>query len=129
LDEIWEKAERSYHEKQKGDNIQGYTHCSAVEKNITKLAFKKISYLSQISIFLLSASACVHDIGKVVSDDCRLWSSDHGKRSMEMICEEYVALGFEKEQAIAVACIVSVHNDGRLDDSEPDQKSTNLPNW
>jgi HEAT repeat protein len=119
IDEIWRKA-KTYQEKIIGDNIQGYSHSSRVERNIEKIVSNKTAHLSELSIFLLSASACVHDIGKVVSDQQKKWSIDHGKRSMEIILREYCKIGLEKAQAIAVAHIVSVHNDGCLDELQQD---------
>jgi len=117
LNELWRKAE-SYHDGQKGDNIQGTKHCIAVEKNLEKLIpdDKKEKELKPIDLFVLSAAACLLDIGKVVADDARGWKSDHGKQSMEIILEEYDKLGLDKGQAIAVGYVVSVHGDGKLDE-------------
>ena len=36
IDEVWRRAE-SYHDCQKGDNIQGRIHCETVEKNLSRL--------------------------------------------------------------------------------------------
>ncbi|NIM81096.1 MAG: HD domain-containing protein [Candidatus Aminicenantes bacterium] len=120
LNEVWRKGE-SYQDNQKGDNIQGTLHCKAVETNLCKLIpdDKKEKELSQTELFVLSAAACLHDIGKVVIDDAKGWKSDHGKRSMEIILKEYDKLGLDKGQAIAVGYVVSVHGDGRLDELPP----------
>ena len=117
LNELWNKA-GVYHDGQKGDNIQGTKHCIAVEKNLEKLIpdDKKEKELKPIDLFVLSAAACLHDIGKVVADDAKGWEGDHGKRSMEIILEEYDKLGLDKGQAIAVGYVVSVHGDGKLDE-------------
>ena len=90
LQEIWRKSAETYHEMQKGDNIQGTQHCKAVEINLGKLVpDQKKRNLKPLSLFLLSASACLHDIGKVVNDDNKGWQSDHGRRSAEMILNNY----------------------------------------
>jgi hypothetical protein len=117
IKEIWRKG-KTYQDSQQGDNIQGTLHCEAVEKNLCKLIpdEKKEKELKSIELFVLSAAACLHDIGKVVKDDARGWKSDHGKRSMEIILEEYDKLGLERGQAFAVGHVVSVHGDGRLDE-------------
>ncbi|MCP5106148.1 MAG: HD domain-containing protein, partial [bacterium] len=117
LNEIWRKA-GSYHDGQKGDNIQGTKHCKTVETNLEKLIpdDKKGKELKPVDLFVLSAAACLHDIGKVVTDDAKGWKSDHGKRSMEIILNEYDKLGLDKGQAIAVGYVVSVHGDGKLDE-------------
>ncbi len=117
INEIWRKG-KAYQDSQQGDNIQGTLHCEAVEKNLSKLIpdEKKEKELKSIELFVLSSAACLHDIGKVVKDDARGWKSDHGKRSMEIILEEYDKLGLERGQAFAVGHVVSVHGDGRLDE-------------
>jgi len=115
--EVWRKAE-SYHECQKGDNIQGRLHCETVGKNLSRLISdeKKKKDMKPVELFILSAAACLHDIGKVVPDGAGGWKRDHGKRAMEILLEEYDKLGLDKGQAAAVGYIVGVHNDGRMDD-------------
>ena len=117
INEIWRKG-KSYQDSQKGDNIQGTLHCKVVESNLSKLIpdIEKEKRLKQIDLFVLSAAACLHDIGKVVADDAKGWKSDHGKRSMQIVLDEYECLGLERGQAIAVGYIISAHGDGRLDE-------------
>jgi HEAT repeat protein len=117
IDEIWRRAE-SYHECQKGDNIQGRVHCESVETNLSRLISdeKKKKDMTPMELFILSAAACLHDISKVVPDGTGGWKRDHGKRAMDIILEEYDKLGLDKGQAVAVAFIVGVHNDGRMDE-------------
>jgi HEAT repeat protein len=117
IEEVWRRAE-SYHDYQKGDNIQGRVHCETVETNLSRLIpdKKKKKDMKPMELFILSAAACLHDIGKVVPDGAGGWKRDHGKRAMEILLEEYDKLGLDKGQAVAVGFIVSVHNDGRTDD-------------
>jgi HEAT repeat protein len=116
LENVWLIAKDSYHEAQKGDNIQGGKHCRTVEEYLGRLISddKKVS-LKPIGLFVLSAAACMHDIGKVVGDNCKGWQSDHGERSKSIILENYEKLGIDKAQAAAVSYIVSVHGNGVLD--------------
>ena len=118
IDAVWEKAKTTYHNFQKGDNIQGTIHCETVEINLGKLIpdIKKENDLKQIDLFILSAAACLHDIGKVESNDKKVFKSNHGKVSREIILKDYQKLGLDKGQAIAVGDIVSVHDDGNLEE-------------
>ncbi len=117
INEIWRKG-KSYQDSQKGDTIQSSMHCRTVEANLSKLIpdEKKAKELEPIELFVISASACLHDVGKVVDDDAKGWKSDHGKRSMEIILDQYDELGLDRGQAIAVGYIVSVHGTGKLEE-------------
>jgi len=89
----WLKG-KSYQGAQMGDNIQDTLHCEEVETNLSKLIpdDKKDKALKRIDLFVLSAAACLHDIGKVVDDNAKGWKSDHGKLSMQITLEEYEKL-------------------------------------
>jgi HEAT repeat protein len=116
IDEIWRKA-KEYHGSQKGENIQDISHCKTVEKNLYKLTSKnKGKRMKQIDLFLLSAAACLHDIGKVVGDATQGWVGDHEERSKQIILEKYDKLGLNRGQACAVALLVGVHDHGCLDE-------------
>jgi len=116
IEEIWRKA-KEYHGSQRGENIQDINHCKTVEKNLYKLMSKnKEKEPKQIDLFLLSAAACLHDIGKVMSDATQARVGDHGERSKQVILEKYDKLGLGRGQASAVALIVSVHDHGCLDE-------------
>jgi HEAT repeat protein len=117
IDEVWHQAE-SCQEFQKGDTIQGRKHCLAVEHNLGLLIpdEMKAHALSQTELFVLSAAACLHDVGKVETPDHLSWKSDHGLRSREIINEHYDELGLDRAQAAAVGYIVGVHGSGRLEE-------------
>ena len=117
IENIWIEAKK-YHEKQQGDCIQGRLHCKAVEANLGKLIpdDKKEKELRQASLFVLSAAACLHDIGKIPCNDAEEQKMDHGERSRNIIIKEYECLGLEKGEAIAVADVVRAHNHGRLNE-------------
>ena len=110
----WRKA-KQYHGKQKGDNIQDTLHCLEVEKNIYKLITKNKNKkkLKQIDLFILSLTACLHDIGKIINGNI---SKNHGKISEKIIIKNYEKLGLDKGQAHAIAYIVGVHDDKRLNE-------------
>ncbi len=112
IDYVWMKA-KEYHPFQKGDTLQATGHCEQVESNLYKL-IPKDKNLSQISLFLLSAASCLHDIGKIESE--LPWAENHGDRSKQIILEDYERLGLDKGQAIAVAYIVGVHDHGHFDE-------------
>ena len=113
IDSIWLKAEEEYHSIQKGDNLQGTEHCKSVETSLCKIiSYDRKKKLKQIDLFLLSGAACLHDIGKIDAKE----GEDHGIRSMQIILEHYKELGLDRAQAVAIAYIVSVHANGRLDE-------------
>ena len=114
-------AETTCQEFQKGDNRQGPEHCEAVEKNLDLLIpdIKKENTLNETEIFLLLATAHLHDIGKVEGSNRSGWKSEHGHRAMEVINENYDKLGLDRVQAAAVSYITGVHGDGRLDQLPP----------
>lgn len=115
INEVWRKGEE-YQPFQKGDNIQGKKHCETVEKNLSMLIpDEKMGKLKQIDLFILSAAACLHDIGKAVEDDFNGSRSDHGVRSKDFIINKYEQLGLNRAQAIAVGLVVSVHGNGEFE--------------
>lgn len=66
---------KTFHEFQRGDNIQGHEHCKAVERNLDLLVpdSKKENGLNEISLFVLLAAAHLHDIGKVEGSTTSGW--------------------------------------------------------
>jgi HEAT repeat protein len=116
LDNIWAIGESSYHQFIKGSTSQGNQHSKAIEKNLGRLiSDDKKRALKSIGCFLLSASACLHDLGKVIQDNQSDWCSNHGERSAEIILKHYPEYGLKRAEAIAIAYIVSVHDDGKLE--------------
>lgn len=114
---IWNNSQITLHEFQRGDTGQGSVHCQSVEDNIYKILThtKKMKELSEAEIFILSLSACFHDIGKIIDNNTTGWDIDHGKRSSELLMLDHSKLGLTRDQAYATALIVSVHNNGLLD--------------
>lgn len=118
INEIWRKGKSTYQGFQQGDTNQDWRHCEAVEDNLSKLIpdERKGRDFKPLELFVLSASACLHDIGKVVKDDIGSWSEDHGVRGGEIILKKYSELGLGRDQRIPVAYVVGVHNHGRMDE-------------
>jgi HEAT repeat protein len=112
LEDIWRRA-KDYHGKQKGDTLQDRKHCETVDENLYRifLSVKKRKW-TNLELFLLSAAACVHDIGKI---DANVWE-DHGKRGRQIILDKYDKLGLDRGQATILAFLVGVHDSGHLDE-------------
>ena len=113
INEIWQIGTR-YQESQQGRNIKGPYHCETVENNLSKLIpeEKKKSGLCQMDLFLLSASACLHDIDKTVKDLDGCQRDLPEKNPKEIIYENCEYFGLRREQANAIGHIVDAH-DGR----------------
>lgn len=107
----------SYQNAQQGDNDNSRNHCLRVEENLGRLISddKKEKGLKQLDLFILSASACLHDIGKVASNDEKGWHSDHGVWSMRIMLAECDKLGLDSGQSILVGYIASVHGSGKME--------------
>jgi hypothetical protein len=117
LDAIWAVGKDSYHQFIKGGTIQGNVHSNAIEENLSRLICdSKKKELDSLGCFLLSSAACLHDIGKIVQDDHPDWCGNHGKRSAQIILKAYAEYGLRRAEAIALAYIVGVHDDGMLED-------------
>lgn len=108
---------------QRGQTGQGIVHCEAVESNLRKLltVTKKMKELNDIEIFLLSMSACFHDIGKI--DDKNL--IDHGKIASKTLMKNYINYSLDQDQAYVIALIIGVHSSGSLEEL---QNKTELVN-
>ncbi len=109
LDLVWQNARKEIHNRQQSKNGHktGTEHCRQVEDNLTKLIPDAIKEnYKPIGLFILSASACLHDIGKAVASE-----RDHGIISMQEIIENYNKYNLDEGQAIIIGKIVGAHND------------------
>jgi HEAT repeat protein len=114
LEVLWKKAEQGIHGLQmsREGHQQGTLHCRAVEDHLSALipdSWKGMRF-AVLDLFLLSAAAALHDIGKANDSP-----DDHGHRSARRVREEPKLFGLEKAQATAVAWIIQAHNDGNLE--------------
>lgn len=114
LETVWLKATAGILEAQKSalGHQQGPSHVLAVEENLSALVRDewKGTKLSALDLFLLSASACLHDAGKVGD-----LPGDHGHVSRWEVCQRSRDFGLDTGEAEAVGWLVSAHNDKRLD--------------
>ncbi len=111
INRIWTIAAKGYHEVQTGDGPNCGVHCLTVEENIGKLILNEdgSSGFSELELFILSAAACLHDIGRVIEDGMDGWEDRHDLRSKRIIHQRYGDLGLDKGQGYVVGCIVGVH--------------------
>ncbi len=114
LEVVWQKAEQGILEAQKSalGHQQGPRHVRAVEDNLYALIPDdwKGTKVSALDLFLLSASACLHDTGKAGDSP-----GDHGHESRLEICARAADFGLDSGEAEAVGWLVSAHNDKKLD--------------
>jgi|GEM_PF-2381009 len=117
LGNLWNCAEKEFHPFQKGSTAQDYHHCLRVERHIWSLIHRNIHKFRSIDLFLLSASAALHDIGKIEGKDTTE-KDDHGEVAKDRLLRDDLRKQYfqeNKAQAEAVADIIGVHNNGRID--------------
>ena len=115
LEALWISALKKIHEFQEGKTIQGTLHCLIVENNIGLLLQDKISKFKDIDIFVLSASAALHDIGKIRRQDNDK-TEDHGLDGKKILLspEVWPVFFHDYRKAEAVANIIGVHDNGNF---------------
>jgi HEAT repeat protein len=101
----------------KEGNLGGRVHAEAVEAAISALVPDdwKGDRLSVHDLVVLSAAACLHDVGKLVNG-----AGDHSAASAQEIWSRAPSYGLPQEYAEAVAVIVEPH--GRGDMSALDER-------
>jgi len=112
LQHLWDSAEREIHPFQEGITDQGFRHCLRVERNLWSLIHEQIPKFKSLDIYLLSASAALHDIGKIKGKDA---ADDHGEVAAKRLLDNWKIYFRNKTEAQAVAHIVSVHSSGDMD--------------
>ena len=117
IDGVWLIGRKEYQSFQKSNDSsnQGTVHCETVERNLGWLIpDDEKQKIGQFGLFVLSAAACLHDVGKVPLD-CAMYE-DHGRESMRRIVDNPKDFGLDEGEALAVGWVVSAHNDGKLDE-------------
>jgi HEAT repeat protein len=118
LEEVWRKAAEGIHEAQRSrdGHQQGTKHCLAVEENLSALIPDewKGTKLKALDLFVLSAAAALHDVGKAGDT-----LDDHGHVSMREVRTRAQDFGLDQGQAEVVGWIVQAHNDGNLEALPP----------
>ena len=121
---IWDTAYKELHPFQQGITAQDSLHCLRVEENIWRLIRQHLDKFNPIDLFLLSASAALHDIGKIPTtpigqqQDFKQIPEDHGEKAKILLLKEENWRNFHldrKVEAEAIANIISVHNNGLID--------------
>ena len=118
IENVWQVAKKNVHDFQTGTTGQGSNHCLAVDENLWKLICNDMDKFSQLDLFLLSASAALHDIGKTRREKSEE-SEDHGEVAKKLLFKDDNWKNFfpgERARAQAVGHIISVHCNGRIDD-------------
>jgi len=115
LERVWQLAKEGIHDAQhsKDGHQQGTPHCRAVEDNLSALISDdwKGTRFSATDLFILSAAAALHDVGKAGDSP-----GDHGHVSMWEVRSRAESFGLDQGQAEVVGWIVRAHNDGKLDE-------------
>lgn len=118
LQNLWDSAEKELHPLQRGKTAQGFHHCIRVEGNIWSLIQKHITRFRDQDLFLLSAAAALHDVGKITNevDNNSDSNKDHGKSGEKFLLENdnWKKYFREKTEASAVASIIGVHSNGEI---------------
>jgi len=115
IERVWQIGEKEYHpfQESKDSSHQGTVHCETVERNLGWLIPDEEKHeIGQFGLFVLSAAACLHDVGKVPLE--YVMHDDHGRESMRRIVDNPKDFGLDDGEALAVGWVVSAHNDGKL---------------
>jgi len=117
LENLWNAAQRKIHQFQEGKTSQGTLHCVRVEENIGLLLQDSLDKFKDVDLFLLSAAAALHDIGRI-KHQVYGTQLDHGQWGRKLLLDRDINAEFFQEQrkATAVAEIIGVHDNGRISD-------------
>jgi hypothetical protein len=115
LDQVWLNA-KQIQLAQAGTTEQGPGHCSRVEANVGRLLhlWDDRGLLRGLSVYLMCASAALHDIGKERRAGGQNTTYDHGEEAARRIMRTWQRWFDDYHLAKAVAAIVSVHASGKL---------------
>ena len=117
IDGVWLIGRKGYQSFQKSNDSsnQGTVHCETVERNLGWLIpDEEKQKIGQLGLFVLSAAACLHDVGKIPSE--HTMHENHGRESMRIIVDNPKDFGLDEGEAWAVGWVVSAHDDGKLDE-------------
>ena len=119
---IWQMAEKELHPFQQGRTAQDFLHSCRVEDNIWRLIRENLSKFSSTELFILSASAALHDLGKIESSerkDAKIQpDEDHGEKAKKILLngDDWRKFHFDRKvEAEAVALIIGVHSTGNIE--------------
>lgn len=108
IETLWIRAhELQERQRSKEHHQQGYLHCKAVENNLGKIISDDEKYIrfSPLELFLLSAAACYHDVGK--SDD---FDEGHATVAMKDICSHPEKYYLNDPEGKVLSIIIGSHD-------------------
>ena len=112
------KIKRDFEPCNVGDTLEGFLHFETVDKNLVNLIVKsgKVNEFSDIELFLIGASAYLHDLFKSSS----AWGPlTHGGKVMKAITDNPELYGLDnRAEAIAIGWISAAHSSRSLDNTE-----------
>jgi hypothetical protein len=114
---IW-KIKGGFEPDNVGDTLLGFLHFKTVDKNLVNLIVKtdKVNEFSNMELFLLGASAYLHDLLKPSSARGPL---THGGKVMKSITDKPELYGLDnRAEAIAIGWISAAHSRRSLDNTE-----------
>lgn len=128
LDNLWILASKKIHEFQEGKTEQGTLHCLRVENNIGLLLQDKIAQFKDIDLFILSATAALHDIGRIKMAKGEE-EKDHGLLGQEVLLSRgvWTEFSFNWNKMQAIAYVISVHDNGKIHDLPESEFSIGAP--
>lgn len=109
LENIWVAIAREIQERQqsKEGHQQGPLHCGMVEDNLGKLIpdDQKSNFFTPLELFLFSAAACYHDIGKSIES-----KKKHGEIAMDEMLDRAKNYGLTDPEGLVLSYIVGAHD-------------------
>lgn len=119
LETIWVAIAREIQERQqsKEGHQQGPLHCGMVEDNLGKLILddQKSNFFTPLELFLFSAAACYHDIGKSIESKKR-----HGEIAMDEMLDRAKEYGLTDPEGLVLSYIVGAHDSEEIFNDVPE---------
>ena len=118
LEAIITKVREGFEPGNVGDTLEGFPHFETVDENLANLIVKtgKVNEFSDMKLFLLGASAYLHDLLKPSS----AWGFlSHGGKVMQAITDKPELYGLDsRAKSIAIGWISAAHSRRNLDNTE-----------
>lgn len=119
LENIWTAIAREIQERQqsKEGHQQGPLHCGMVEDNLGKLIpdDQKSNFFTPLELFLFSAAACYHDIGKSIES-----KKKHGEIAMDEMLDRAKKYGLTDPEGLVLSYIVGSHDSEEVFNEVPE---------
>ena len=113
---VWLAAYNKILSFERGKRDQGISHALRVDNNIGLIlrSHNLIEKMKAIDLFILSATAVLHDLDKAMKESAEY---RHGKSGGEQLQRDSVRLELylDKRKAEAISYLIAAHHDGNLD--------------